>query len=288
MIRPTLLALALFSVINSACAAPDTPLPHSPGAPYAASGLADRIVLTPGADPAREMAVTFRTDTRQQTSQLQLAPALDGPQLAKAAHEVQGTSISLDNENGAALFHQVRLHDLQPGTAYVYRVKGSDGWSEWLQFHTATKSFKPFNFIYMGDVQNDILSLASRSIRQALQSVANPALIVHAGDLVSQREDLVHDDQWGEWNQAGGFNYGMIPQLVATNTSTASTPTAAKPALSGRTGAASSPCRKTVLMGSKTPPTLSTIRVCGLSSLMAPRRSIWAPLINRPAGLSRA
>ncbi len=215
MIRPTLLALALFSVINSASAEPAAPLPHSPGAPYAATGLADRIVLTPGADPAREMAVTFRTDTRQQASQLQLAPALDGPQLAKAAHEVEGTSISLDNENGAALFHQVRLHDLQPGTAYVYRVKGSDGWSEWLQFHTAAEGFKPFNFIYMGDVQNDILSLASRSIRQALQSVANPALIVHAGDLVSQREDLVHDDQWGEWNQAGGFNYAMIPQVLA-------------------------------------------------------------------------
>ena len=215
MIRPTLLALALFSVINSASAEPAAPLPHSPGAPYAATGLADRIVLTPGAEPAREMAVTFRTDTRQQASQLQLAPALDGPQLAKAAHEVEGTSISLDNENGAALFHQVRLHDLQPGTAYVYRVKGSDGWSEWLQFHTAAEGFKPFNFIYMGDVQNDILSLASRSIRQALQSVANPALIVHAGDLVSQREDLVHDDQWGEWNQAGGFNYAMIPQVLA-------------------------------------------------------------------------
>ena len=101
MIRPTLLALALFSVINSACAAPDTPLPHSPGAPYAASGLADRIVLTPGADPAREMAVTFRTDTRQQTSQLQLAPALDGPQLAKAAHEV-GKNVTILQTGGGS------------------------------------------------------------------------------------------------------------------------------------------------------------------------------------------
>jgi hypothetical protein len=79
MIRPTLLALALFSVINSAAATPASPLPHSPGTPYAASGLADRIVLTPGANPAREMAVTFRTDTHQQASQLQLAVALDGP-----------------------------------------------------------------------------------------------------------------------------------------------------------------------------------------------------------------
>ncbi|MQT39335.1 MULTISPECIES: metallophosphoesterase family protein [unclassified Pseudomonas] len=215
MIRPTLLALALFSVINSAAATPASPLPHSPGTPYAASGLADRIVLTPGANPAREMAVTFRTDTHQQASQLQLAVALDGPQLAKAAHTLEGTQLSLDTENGPALYHQVRLHDLQPDTAYVYRVKGAEGWSEWLQFRTAAETFKPFSFIYMGDVQNDILSLASRSIRQALRSVANPALIVHAGDLVSQRDDLVHDDQWGEWNQAGGYNYGMIPQVVA-------------------------------------------------------------------------
>ena len=215
MIRPTLLALALFCVINNACAEPGPPLPHSPGAPYAASSLADRIVLTPGANPAREMAVTFRTDTRQLTSQLQLAVALDGPQLDKAARVIEGIPLSLETENGAALFHQVRLHDLQPDTAYVYRVKGTDGWSEWLQFRTAAEGFKPFSFIYMGDMQNDILSLASRSVRQALQSVANPALIVHAGDLVSQRDDLVHDDQWGEWNQAGGFHYGMIPQVLA-------------------------------------------------------------------------
>lgn len=215
MIRPTLLALALLSVINNACAEPGPPLPHSPGAPYAASRLADRIVLTPGANPAREMAVTFRTDTRQLTSQLQLAVALDGPQLDKAARVIEGIPQSLETENGAALFHQVRLHDLQPDTAYVYRVKGTDGWSEWLQFRTAAEGFKRFSFIYMGDMQNDILSLASRSVRQALQSVANPALIVHAGDLVSQRDDLVHDDQWGEWNQAGGFHYGMIPQVLA-------------------------------------------------------------------------
>ena len=215
MIRPTLLALALFCVINNACAEPGPPLPHSPGAPYAASSLADRIVLTPGANPAREMAVNFRTDTRQLTSQLQLAVALDGPQLDKAARVIEGIPLSLETENGAALFHQVRLHDLQPDTAYVYRVKGTDGWSEWLQFRTAAEGFKPFSFIYMGDMQNDILSLASRSVRQALQSVANPALIVHAGDLVSQRDDLVHDDQWGEWNQAGGFHYGMIPQVLA-------------------------------------------------------------------------
>jgi len=214
MIRPSLLALALAACIGSASAA--EPLPHSPGAPYAASGLADRIVLTPGADPAREMAVAFRTDSHQGATELQLAPALDGPQLEKRATLLQGSSQALDTENGAALYHQVRLTNLQPDTPYVYRVKGAAGWSEWLQFRTAATGFKPFRFIYLGDTQNDILSIASRSIRQALQATASPALVVHAGDLTSQRDDLVHDDEWGEWNQAGGFHYAGIPQLVAS------------------------------------------------------------------------
>lgn len=215
MTRFSLLALALASCIGHALAEP-SPLPHSPGAPYAASGLADRIVLTPGANPAREMAVTFRTDPRQSASELQLVLALDGPQLEPRAITLQGNSQALDTENGPALFHQVRLHDLQPDSVYAYRVKGAEGWSEWLQFRTAAQGFKPFTFIYLGDTQNDILALASRTIRQALQSTANPALVVHAGDLVSQRDDLVHDDQWGEWNQAGGFHYAGVPQLPAS------------------------------------------------------------------------
>ncbi|HZG32214.1 MAG TPA: hypothetical protein VEZ59_03010, partial [Sphingopyxis sp.] len=33
------------------------PIPRSAGLPYAPKNLADRIILTPGADPAREMAV---------------------------------------------------------------------------------------------------------------------------------------------------------------------------------------------------------------------------------------
>lgn len=213
MYRPSLLALALAACIGSATAA--APLPHSPGAPYAATGLADRIVLTPGANPAREMAVTFRTDSRQTSSQLQLAPALDGPQLEKRATLVEGSSQPLDTENGAARYHQVRLTGLQPDTPYVYRVKGAEGWSEWLQLRTAAQGFKPFRFIYLGDTQNDILSIASRSVRQALHATASPALVVHAGDLTSQRDDLVHDDEWGEWNQAGGFHYAAVPQVVA-------------------------------------------------------------------------
>ncbi|TBV10943.1 purple acid phosphatase family protein [Stutzerimonas kirkiae] len=208
-----LIAAALFSY-GLAAATPE--LPRTPGQPYRVSGLADRIVLTPGADPARQMAISYRTDARQTLSEIQLAPALDSPLLAERARTISGeTPRALHSENGDARYHQVRLDDLQPGQAYVYRVKGHDGWSEWLQFRTARAGFAPFRFIYLGDVQNDILALASRTVRQALHSTASPALVVHAGDLVSQRDDLAHDDEWGEWNQAGGFHYAQVPQLPA-------------------------------------------------------------------------
>lgn len=190
--------------------------PHSPGQPYAARSLPDRIVLTPGASAARQMAVAWRTDVGQSVAQAQIAPALDGPSLEARARQVIGVSAPITTENGAAIYHQARFDNLDPDTAYVYRVRGSAGWSEWFQFRTAADGFKPFNFIYLGDTQNNILSIASRVIRQAFHTTESPALVVHAGDLVAQRDDKVHDDEWGEWTQAGGYSYSIVPQVPAT------------------------------------------------------------------------
>lgn len=189
--------------------------PHSAGRPYAARGLPDRIVLTPGADPSREMAVAFRTDVRQAEALAELAPAIDGPSVAARARRHSGRSGGIVTENGGATYHQVRFEGLEPDTAYLYRVRGADGWSEWHQFRTATAGPAPFTFLYFGDTQNDILEIGSRVIRQAFRETASPALVVHAGDLVAQRDEKVHDDEWGEWAEAGGYNYAMIPQLPA-------------------------------------------------------------------------
>ncbi|WP_207401627.1 purple acid phosphatase family protein [Phytopseudomonas dryadis] len=216
MYRPLLLASLLASaLLAQPTLANDTALPRSAGLPYAAGNLADRIVLTPGQNAATQMAIAFRTDLRQASAMLELGPALAGPALDARARLVSGSTRRLDGENGPANYHQVRLERLAPDTAYVYRVKGSAGWSEWHQFRTARADFAPFTFLYLGDTQNDILAIASRTIRQALRSVARPALVVHAGDLVASRDALAHDDEWGEWNQAGGWAYAAIPQLIA-------------------------------------------------------------------------
>lgn len=192
------------------------PIPRSAGLPYAPGNLADRIVLTPGADPAREMAVAFRTDTAQAESQAQIAVSVDGPTLEEKAALVTGKSLSVESSYGPALYHQVRFTDLTPDTVYNYRVKGAAGWSEWYQFRTAAAEAKPFRFLYLGDIQNGILTYASRVIRQAFLANGDIRLVAHAGDLVGQRDDLDHDDEWGEWNQAGGYNYASVPQVPAT------------------------------------------------------------------------
>ncbi|MGG2399120.1 fibronectin type III domain-containing protein [Pseudomonas sp. SH1-B] len=215
MSRPLLLATLLATALTTSLSHAEQAVPRSPGQPYAAGNLADRIVLTPGADAATQMAVSFRTDLQQNSATLEYGPALAGPHVVANAQQRSGETQRLDAENGPSNYHQVRLEGLSPDTAYVYRVKGSAGWSEWHQFRTAKQAFAPFTFLYLGDAQNDILNVASRTIRQALRSVARPALMVHAGDLVASRDDLAHDDEWGEWNQAGGWAYAAIPQLVA-------------------------------------------------------------------------
>lgn len=192
-------------------------VPRSVGTPYAPRSLPDRVILTPAADPARGMAVAWRTDTAQTTGEAQIAVAVDGPTLEEKAVLVTGTtSAPKDSANGTALYHQVRFDALLPDTVYAYRLKGSAGWSEWLQFRTAAAEAKPFRFLYLGDIQNGILTYASRVIRQAFHANGGIELVAHAGDLAAQRDDLDHDDEWGEWNQAGGYNWSIVPQLPAT------------------------------------------------------------------------
>ena len=196
--------------------AQEVSIPRSAGTPYAARNLPDRVVLTPGADPTREMAVAYRTDVAQQSSEAQIAIAVDGPTLEEKATLITGTSAAKDSANGPALYHQIRFAGLQPDTAYAYRLKGSAGWSEWLQFRTAAAEPRPFRFLYLGDIQNGILTYASRVIRQAFHANGGIELVLHAGDLTAQRDDLDHDDEWGEWNQAGAYNYAIVPQVPAT------------------------------------------------------------------------
>lgn len=189
--------------------------PPARGAPYAARSLPDRIVLTPGEDPARTMLVNFRTDMMQGETLAEIAPLLPAPNFGIKAVQVTGTSIATTSENGGARYHKIAFTGLTPDTAYAYRVKGAAGFSEWHQLRTAKASAAPVTMIFMGDTQNSILDIGSLAWRRALLQTANPALMLHAGDLVASRDELVHDDEWGEWAASGGWALASVPQVPA-------------------------------------------------------------------------
>ena len=189
--------------------------PPAPGQPYAARNLPDRIILTPGSDPTTAMRVTWLTDMAATESLAEIAELVPAPNFGLRATAVTGASQATISENGEARYHKAQFTGLKPGTAYAYRVRGSAGFSEWHQFRTASVGPAPFRFIYMGDTQNRILDIGSIGWRRALLQAGDPALMVHAGDLVASRDDMTHDDEWGEWTATGGWALATIPQLPA-------------------------------------------------------------------------
>lgn len=210
MISPHLLFLSTALALAPAASA-QTPA-EPPLAP--ATVRPERIILNLTADPAHEMAITWRS-APEQAGQVQYAEATDGPDFVKAplaqpAGDEDATIAVREDPAFRASYHAAILKGLKPATVYAYRVGDGATWSEWLQFRTAEAAEKPFRFIYMGDMQNQILSEASRTLRMAFRQAGDVAFVIHAGDLINRHDS---DAEWGEWFAAGGFLYAQTPQM---------------------------------------------------------------------------
>ena len=197
----------------AAVGAADAPAAPAPLAP--ASVTPERVILNLTADPATEMAVTWRSAPGL-AGQVEYAKATSSPDFVKspmtlAAVTDDATLPVREDPAFRAAYHSAVLKELEPDTVYAYRVgDGGHHWSEWLQFHTAAKANAPFRFIYMGDMQNQILSEASRTLRMAFRHAGDAAFVIHAGDLINKHDS---DAEWGEWFASGGFLYGQTPQM---------------------------------------------------------------------------
>jgi len=201
------IASALFLCAAIPAAAQDAPLAPATVQP-------ERIVLNLTTDPATQMAVTWRSAPGS-AGIVQYARATASPDFVKAPMTLSALTDDATlpvRENPAfqAAYHSAVLKDLEPGTVYAYRVGDGTHWSEWFQFRTARKDAAPFRFIYMGDMQTQILSEASRTLRMAFRQAGDAAFTIHAGDLVNRHDS---DAEWGEWFAAGGFLYAQTPQM---------------------------------------------------------------------------
>jgi 3',5'-cyclic AMP phosphodiesterase CpdA len=173
------------------------------------SGVPDRIMLNVPGDPATTAAVSWRTVFEDTVSIGQIARVNAFPLLEHEAVTVRGVCSPWETGTVSSMGHKVFFDNLLPETQYAYRVGNGTRWSEWFHFRTASDKVKPFSFLYMGDVQDDILSLGSRIMRQAWSHFPDSRFILFAGDLVTRSADLL----WQEFFDAGGWIFGMVPSF---------------------------------------------------------------------------
>ena len=170
----------------------------------------DRIMLSFPGNPATQRAVTWRTSAEISKSIGQITEARATPFFDESIKNVEGTSTFWMDGNPSAMGHRVVFDNLKPKTMYLYRVGDGENWSEWFQFTTSSDTNKAFNFLYLGDFQNDIKQFCSRTIRQAYSHFPNSEFILFAGDIVSRSTE----EYWSEFFYAGNWIFGTIPSLA--------------------------------------------------------------------------
>jgi hypothetical protein len=172
----------------------------------------DRVVLTISEDPARSLAVSWRTTTAARRGYVEIARAAADPRSTRSAIRHSATTRQFVADNGPVHYHSAVISGLEPGTLYAYRVgDGNRIWSEWFHTRTAPNGAAPLAFLYFGDAQNDVGSMWAGVVRRAFAALPDAAFMLHAGDLV----DRPWDAQWAEWFAATGWIAATIPTIPA-------------------------------------------------------------------------
>jgi len=171
-----------------------------------------RVMLSCSEDPAHVQRLTWRAAGPLATPRAQIAQVSASPKFDDTVQTVSAVAKAPFKamDGGDAHHYAATFSGLQPQTGYCYRVGDGTTWSEWNTFHTASDKPAPFRFLYVGDVQNDIRALCSRTMRMAFRHAPDARFIVYAGDLVT---DGYKDSLWDEFAFANDVLSTMIPAL---------------------------------------------------------------------------
>ncbi len=127
----------------------------------------------------------------------QIAPGTSPPAPDATVRAVPARSATVVLGRGwRVVEHRVDFDGLQPATHYMYRVGGSNRWSPWHEFVTASEGREPFSFIYFGDAQTGLRDVWPSTVNAARLAAPGARFAVHAGDLV---DDGYDDRLWGDW-----------------------------------------------------------------------------------------
>ncbi|PZQ87457.1 MAG: hypothetical protein DI534_14725 [Leifsonia xyli] len=193
---------------------PDPGGPEIPDLPvdsYTPTATPDRVVTTLTGDAATTRTLTWRTSPEVTSAVVEYRPAAGG-EVVQVPATTRGTSERKAEQKGETAQYEARTHTgtltgLSPATAYSFRVgDGGSNWSPWREFTTAAAGSQPFEFLYVGDAQNDIRAKWAGAAREMYDKTPDARLVIHAGDLINNADN---DLQWGEW-------FGADPDSVAS------------------------------------------------------------------------
>lgn len=194
----------------------------------------DQVVINLGADPRRQVSISWRTAEEIGTGEVHIAPfeAFDpegdfetveanAAPIDSPRDQIMGDYTAIDDFPGmltdlwpepandpTIMRHTARLTDLEPGTQYTY-VVGSDegGWSDPFTFSTAPTEPEPFSFIYWGDVQHGFETWAPL-VEMAAEAAPDAAFHLVAGDLVARGPER---DDWDGFFAGAGNAFAATP-----------------------------------------------------------------------------
>lgn len=152
----------------------------------------------PGSDPSVSASFLWRTDVATMASVVELERAGQAPVVHQGASFTFGTDLE-----GNPLYrtHEVRLcQQLEPGTAYRYRVGGPGGWSPQYTFTTPRPpgTFDTVRVVVAGDSRG---SMGEWSALVAAAMTHEPDFVLFTGDAVGSGANQL---EWDFWNTAAG------------------------------------------------------------------------------------
>ena len=191
-----------------------TPIPADPHRDSFGAAPDPRFVRIqwPSRDPSRSVAFLWQADVDTMSSVVEIWPSAEDP--AKALR-VEGYTFlfgGIDIGTGPYRQHEVRLcGQLQPGTAYSYRVGGEGHWSSTYSFTTpaAPGSFDSFRVAIVGDSRGDYGTWAQ--VLSAIDGHA-PDMILFSGDAI---ELGANQTEWEAWFEAAGDVLVRRPLVMA-------------------------------------------------------------------------
>ncbi|MGO4548286.1 S-layer homology domain-containing protein [Paenibacillus sp. 2TAB23] len=197
-------------------------------APYAGTAAPRNMNVTMGSDPSTSRQFTWQTDPLTMDTVLELVKqsAFTSFEDDNVTRITGVSSIYNTNNDGTMRVHKAEAAQLEPDTAYVFRVgDGKTNVSQQGAFRTSAAVGDTMKFLFIGDSQADSkagFALWGNTLDKAMAYMPDAEMLVHAGDIVDKGYEQEQWDWWFEAAQEKLLHTTLVPiignhEVMGTN-----------------------------------------------------------------------